>query len=138
MGSFRSKRAFLLFTAILLLSAYLWIAMNMSYGEGEGFIVCPFRRITTLPCPGCGLTTSILLMLRGEFGQALCTNPLSLIALPVLVLSPLFLLLKPDRCYSLWCGFEEYVSRGKGLWVLIGVIVAVWLYLIINSLYGRI
>ncbi|MBO7428910.1 MAG: DUF2752 domain-containing protein [Paludibacteraceae bacterium] len=138
MGSFKSKRSFLLFSVALLLAAYVWLAFNMSLGEGEGFIVCPFRRLTTLPCPGCGLTTSILLMLRGEFVSAVSLNPMVLLALPILVISPFLLLLKADKCYELWCGFETYLSKGKWGWMLFLIIVVNWIYLIISSLYGRI
>ncbi|MBR5373168.1 MAG: DUF2752 domain-containing protein [Paludibacteraceae bacterium] len=138
MGSFKSKRAFLLFSVALLLVAYVWLAINMWMGEGNGFIVCPFRRITSLPCPGCGLTTSILLMLKGEFATAVGLNPMVLLALPMLVVSPILLALKADRCYELWCGFEEYVRNGKWGWILFLIIAIDWIYLIISSLYGRI
>lgn len=32
---------------------------------------CPFRRLTGLPCPGCGLTRSCLCLLRGEVAHSL-------------------------------------------------------------------
>ncbi|MCR5497250.1 MAG: DUF2752 domain-containing protein [Paludibacteraceae bacterium] len=138
MGSFKTKRGFLFFSVALLLTAYVWLAINMMLEEGEGFIVCPFRRLTTLPCPGCGLTSSILLMLKGEFVSAVSMNPMVLLALPVLLLSPFLLLLKADRCYELWCAFEANFTKSKWTWALLGVIAVEWIYLIIRSLYGRI
>ncbi len=109
----------------------------MLLDDGEGFIVCPFRRVTSLPCPGCGLTTSIVGLLRGEVADALCVNPLGIIALLALVASPFLLALKPDKCFEWWSKFEQSTSKGKGLLVLFLVIGLDWLYLLIHSMYGR-
>ncbi|WP_299042334.1 DUF2752 domain-containing protein [uncultured Thermosynechococcus sp.] len=35
------------------------------------FLLCPFRAITGIPCPGCGLTRSFLAIARGDFENAL-------------------------------------------------------------------
>ncbi|MBR4813919.1 MAG: DUF2752 domain-containing protein [Paludibacteraceae bacterium] len=122
----------------MLLAAYVWLAINMMLEEGEGFIVCPFRRLTSMPCPGCGLTTSILLMLHGEFATAVSLNPMVLLAVPVLVGSPILLLLKADKCFELWCRFEDYITKGKWGWLIFLIIAINWIYLIISSLYERI
>ncbi len=42
--------------------------------------LCPFRRLTGLPCPGCGTTRMVVAALHGEFGQALALNPLFFLA----------------------------------------------------------
>lgn len=34
---------------------------------GNGPVLCPFRLVTGLPCPGCGLTRSFCAMSRGQF-----------------------------------------------------------------------
>ncbi len=77
-------------------------------------------------------------MLKGEFATAVGLNPMVLLALPMLVVSPILLAFKADRCYELWCGFEEYVRNGKWGWILFLIIAIDWIYLIISSLYGRI
>lgn len=35
------------------------------------FLICPFRAITGIPCPGCGLTRSFMAIARGDFENAL-------------------------------------------------------------------
>ena len=37
--------------------------------------VCAFRRLTGLPCPGCGLTRSWVLTAHGRLGQASSRHP---------------------------------------------------------------
>src|SRR2546429_8299780 len=55
---------------------------------------CPLRALTGLPCPLCGLSTSVEETVRLHLGDALAANPLGV----VLVLAALVLLvLRPVR-----------------------------------------
>ena len=47
-------------------------------------IPCPFRAVTGLLCPGCGVTRLCLALLRGDFPAAWSANPVLLLLLPVL------------------------------------------------------
>jgi hypothetical protein len=55
---------------------------------------CPVKASLGIPCPGCGLTTATLLLLRGEFRAALHVHlfaplvPLGLISVALLALLP--------------------------------------------------
>ena len=49
----------------------------------SGLPLCPFRMMTGIPCPGCGLTRATLHALTGDFAGALRFHPL------VFVLAPL-------------------------------------------------
>jgi hypothetical protein len=39
------------------------------------YIFCPFLTFTGIPCPFCGLTRSLLSLLRGDFAQAFWHHP---------------------------------------------------------------
>jgi hypothetical protein len=36
---------------------------------------CPFKMLTGLPCPGCGMTKAVLSLAKGDFQGALVYNP---------------------------------------------------------------
>src|SRR5213082_114107 len=38
--------------------------------------LCPFRLLTGLPCPGCGLTRSVVSLAHGDLAAALTFHPL--------------------------------------------------------------
>ena len=42
---------------------------------GHPGIECPLRRLTGVPCPLCGMTTSTEATVRGHLGRALAANP---------------------------------------------------------------
>lgn len=41
----------------------------------DGAVVCPFRRLTGLPCPACGLTRSWVYLTHAHWGDAVSANP---------------------------------------------------------------
>jgi Protein of unknown function (DUF2752) len=61
----------------------------------DGPVVCPFRLMTGLPCPGCGLTRSWVYLAHGQWGDALAANPFGFVtvaAAVALMVSVLFAL----------------------------------------------
>ena len=57
----------------VLIGLGLFVALLLP--ENAGPVICPFRAMTGLPCPTCGLIRSAGLILRGHVGQALAVNP---------------------------------------------------------------
>ncbi len=54
-----------------LLAAAGIVALISLLGHG----LCPSRELLGLPCPGCGLTRSVLLIFRGRFGESWRLQP---------------------------------------------------------------
>ena len=59
-----------LLTVVLVLSV-VWHPL-----DDGGFILCPFRRLTGLPCMGCGMTRSFCALAKGEVGRSIAFHPL--------------------------------------------------------------
>nr|WP_040517702.1 DUF2752 domain-containing protein [Gordonia aichiensis] len=62
-----------------LLTAVLWPVESVDHGPD----ICPFRMMTGLPCPGCGLTRSWVHLMHGDVGGALAFNPFGPLTLAV-------------------------------------------------------
>jgi hypothetical protein len=43
-------------------------------------LACPLRTLTGVPCPLCGMTTSVEATLHGDLGAALAANPAGVVA----------------------------------------------------------
>lgn len=48
-------------------------------GDGAG-VACPLRTLTGVPCPLCGMTTSVVATLHLHLGEALAANPVGVVA----------------------------------------------------------
>ena len=60
-----------------LTSAVFAVSALRSPTELPGFVLCPFRALTGLPCPGCGMTRAFCAIGHGDFAGALGFNPLA-------------------------------------------------------------
>ena len=74
-------------SALLFLAAFLFPLI-----PGHVGLICPLRATTGIPCPLCGMTTSVVAGSRGRFAEAVAANPAGVLALAgalvVLLLRP--------------------------------------------------
>jgi hypothetical protein len=54
-------------------------------GIADGPVVCPFRLLTGLPCPGCGLTRAWVYLAHGQWHESFVANPFGLVLLALVV-----------------------------------------------------
>ena len=59
------------------LSAMFILSMVWRPADEPTFILCPFRAVTGLLCPGCGMTRAFCALGHGEFRRAIHFNALS-------------------------------------------------------------
>ncbi|MDP8254401.1 MAG: DUF2752 domain-containing protein [Candidatus Alcyoniella australis] len=64
------------------LSVVLLAAFALQSGN-VGPPLCPFRHLTNLPCPGCGMTRAFVALAHGRIVEALGYNLLVLVLFPV-------------------------------------------------------
>lgn len=60
------------------------VAMDPS-GIEDGPVLCPFRLLTGLSCPGCGLTRAWVYGTHGQLAESLAANPFGLPLLALVV-----------------------------------------------------
>ena len=78
---------------------------------GHPGLPCPLRTLTGVPCPLCGMTTSVEATAHGHLGDALAANPAGILA----VLAALVLLVAPPR--ALRAPVAPVVVALLGMWV---------------------
>src|SRR5205823_2904171 len=70
----------------------LGLAFALPVLPGHPGISCPLRRLTGIPCPLCGMTTSVEATVHGHLGRAFAANPAGIAAVvaavALLVLRP--------------------------------------------------
>jgi hypothetical protein len=59
-------------TSAVFAASALWSPTDL-----PGFVVCPFRAVTGLPCPGCGMTRAFCAIGHGDFAGAFGFNVLA-------------------------------------------------------------
>lgn len=60
-------------------------------------IFCPFKFVTGIPCPGCGMTRAFLAMAEADFVSAFRHNPFSIPFFVLIVLSTLNVRIAPSE-----------------------------------------
>lgn len=91
-----------------------------------GATFCPFRLLTGIPCPGCGMGHSLVFALRGDFAGSFRSHPLGI---PLLVLWTAWLVwgahnLSRGRSFS--DGFLPPLRRPAAVWAALVLVLAVY------------
>ena len=60
--------------AVPCIAAGYWFVRRI-YPEHADFFSCTFKRITSLPCPGCGGTRALYAFLTGHFAESFLYHP---------------------------------------------------------------
>lgn len=108
-------RAMLLGTAIYGLVAW-W---------GLPLIVCPWKSLTGLPCPGCGMTRSTFALVQGRYRESLESNALTWVILLLGLIVAVGVTI-PSRYRLAWVrAFARWEQRSRwGLWF--GIILVIY------------
>lgn len=69
---------------LLYITGLVWLFL-IFFAEVD-VVLCPFRLLTTLPCPACGTTRALVCVARGYVGRALLLNPNIVFILPAVVI----------------------------------------------------
>jgi len=110
-----------------------WLLLNAFWPTH--IVVCPLRLATGLPCPACGTTRGLTLLLHGEPWQALVSNPNVLLVAPAALVFTLALVggwwLRKPFVQQLYDKAQHTLSHKRALFAFVTWELCVWAYLLI-------
>lgn len=103
-----STMIFLLATSLIAALAYL-TPSKTGFGTHTQLIPipCMFRQLLHVPCPSCGVTTSLSCILHGQFIDSLRAHPLGFFFFAIMIIIMIASLIGIIKNYSWWRVLEK-------------------------------
>lgn len=134
------KNKFYFILLIACFAGYIWLFYNINvvWNTHSGIEICTFKRVTTLPCPSCGSTRSVIALLTGDFQKAILINPLGILIAVVLLVLPFWLLydliLKKETFLKFYKDAEQFLRKPKIAFLFVSLVFINWIWNIIKDL----
>lgn len=129
---------FLLFACFV---GYSWLLFSLQHEheiQNQEFTVCLFKKVTTVPCPSCGTTRSVMQLSHENFLSAILINPFGIIVGLIMILAPVWIsydfIQKKETFYTTYLKIETILRKRKVAIVLIVLVVANWIWNIKKNL----
>jgi len=119
---------------------YIWLYFGLTTNQTEKNLVdvCLIKHVTTIPCPSCGSTRSVISLTKGDFSEALRINPLGYIIAIIMFLTPIWIAIdittKRKTLFEFYKKIETYLKRPQYGIPLILLIIINWIWNITKGL----
>lgn len=134
MTSTRNRLYILVLVACLV--GYIWLFFSTSTHDEVG--VCLVKHVTGIPCPSCGSTRSVLSLLDGRVLESIMINPIGILLVVIMILSPLWifrdLLTKSESFFSFYKKTEVFFRQWKIAIPAILLVLSNWIWNIYKDL----
>lgn len=135
----KNKLYLLLLLACLVGYTYTAISYRaITQPNSKELVVCFIKHTTSIPCPSCGSTRSMISLLQADISSALYWNPIGLVLFTILIIAPFWILydvLKRKSSLFIFYTRMEVFLRRK--WVFIPALLLVtgnWIWNIYKDL----
>lgn len=129
----KNKLYNLVLTACFL--GYSWLFFFKFFAHSSSKIdltACLFKRITTIPCPSCGVTRAIQEIIRGNIISSLLINPFGIIVALIMFGVPFWIiydyLIKKETFYTFYLKAESIIRTKKVAFFLILLVLLNWIW----------
>lgn len=139
--TYMNKNKLYLFLLFACFVGYSWLLFSLQHEheiQNQEFTVCLFKKVTTVPCPSCGTTRSVMQLSHGNFLSAILINPFGIIVGLIMIITPLWIsydfIQKKETFYTAYLKIETILRKRKVAIVLIVLVVANWIWNIKKNL----
>jgi len=113
-------------------AGYIWLYFNLNSNKTQTIEVCFIKHITDIPCPSCGSTRSVVLLVTGNFIDALLINPLGYVVAIIIFLAPIWIVIdlttSRKTLFEFYRKIETYLKNPKYSIPLIMLVVINWIW----------
>ena len=126
----RNKLYWLLLIACF--SGFIYFLYHIQDSENTHFGVCIIKNITGFPCPSCGTTRAVQLLLRGNVLASLQMNPFGILVALIMIIAPFWivldLILKKETLYKSYKKTEKTIQIKWLAALLILLVMLNWIW----------
>jgi hypothetical protein len=119
--------------AFACLAGYIYLAYTISNATNHNdFGVCIIKEASGYPGPSCGSTRSVMSIIHGNFTEALYWNPIGVILVIILAVTPFWLIfdlvLGKDSVLKFYFNIEHVFNQKKYAIPAIVLVLANWIW----------
>jgi hypothetical protein len=132
----RNKLYSLLLIACLAGIGYLFYQIHSV--QKDLLHVCIIKNVTGFPCPSCGTTRAITLLLHGNIIESILVNPFGILVAIIMTVVPFWILidivLKKETFYFYYKKTEATIRKPRLAIILISLVLLLWIWNIYKHL----
>jgi hypothetical protein len=113
-------------------AGYGYLYYNIENLPSEAFRVCIIKNATGYPCPSCGATRAVSLLLEGNIIESIALNPFGILIAIIMTVFPVWVLTdviqKKDSFYKAYKKTESLIRKPWLASVLILLVLLNWIW----------
>jgi hypothetical protein len=134
-----SRNQLYVILGVACVAGYSWLFYSIiNHGDSGTFSPCIFKAETGFPCPSCGSTRALMMLLRGDIAGSLLTNPIGLLLGLLLLIVPFWILFdlitRNATLLQFYKNAEKTIRKKPVALLLILLILANWCWNIYKHL----
>ncbi len=126
----KNKLYFIILLACL--TGFIYLFYSIHYSENINLKFCFFKNLTRYPCPSCGTTRAVQLLLTGDVVASLLMNPFGLLVAALMSVLPLCivydLVTKKETFFRNYKRVEQIISTRWIAILLIILVILNWIW----------
>jgi len=123
---------------IACLAGLIYLFYNIHTLQSQTFRVCIIKNVTDYPCPSCGTTRAVTLLLKGRFIESLLLNPIGIVVAIIMIIFPIWILIdiifKKETFYFWYKKAEGTIRKPWLASILIVLVLLNWIWNIYKHL----